>query len=106
MTFGIVGLLLLWAVLGGWMFTFALEIQNGLGGSALRSGLTYAPAAVAFAVVSLTWRRLPSRWHPLLTVSGLIFMGLCLVLAALLLQDGGDGGAGLYLIGMGSGAGM
>jgi MFS family permease len=103
---GVLGLFVLWAVFGGWLFAFALEIQDGLGGSALRSGLTYAPAAVAFALVSLYWRRLPARWHGVLAVSGLVLTGVGLVLAALLLQSGGNGGAGVYLYGALSGAGL
>ena len=52
-----------WSVFGGWLFGFALQLQDGLGDSALRAGLTFAPAAVAFALVSLNWQRLPARYH-------------------------------------------
>ena len=63
---GIGGLFAAMMVFGGWLFGFALELQDGLGESALRAGLTFAPAAVAFALVSLNWQRLPSRYHAVL----------------------------------------
>src|SRR4029077_16865992 len=42
----------------------------GLGDSALVAGLTYVPQAVAFAVASLLWQRLPVRWHVLMIPLG------------------------------------
>jgi MFS family permease len=104
--FGIMGLFVVMAMFGGWLFTFALEIQDGLGGSALRSGLTFVPAAVAFAFVSLNWQRLPTRWHVPFAISGFILNGLGLLLAASLLRTGGNGGVGLYVFGAVAGAGM
>jgi MFS family permease len=50
---GMGGLFASMMLFGGWLFGFALELQDGLGDSALRAGLTFAPAAVAFALVSL-----------------------------------------------------
>ena len=38
---------------GGFLFTFTLHLQQGLGDSPLRAGLTFAPYAVGFAVTSL-----------------------------------------------------
>jgi hypothetical protein len=34
---------------GGFLFSFALHLQGGLGDSALRAGLTFAPCALVFA---------------------------------------------------------
>jgi hypothetical protein len=81
-------------------------MQDGLGGSALRSGLTFVPSAVAFALVSLNWQRLPARFHIPLAVSGFILNGLGLLLSALLLRSGGDGGVWLYVFGALAGGGM
>jgi MFS family permease len=104
--FGIMGLFVVMTVFGAWLFTFALEMQDGLGGSALRSGLTFVPSAVAFALVSLNWQRLPARFHIPLAVSGFILNGLGLLLSALLLRSGGDGGVWLYVFGALAGGGM
>src|SRR5436309_604145 len=57
-------------IFSGFFFTLALHLQDGLGYSPLRAGLTFAPAAAGFAVVSLNWRRLAARWHGTLIVSG------------------------------------
>ncbi len=53
---------------GGFLFAFSFYLQSGLGDSPLRSGLIYAPLAIAFAVVSLGHARLGAgvvRWLPL-----------------------------------------
>jgi MFS family permease len=39
---------------GGFLFVLTLHLQEGLGDSPLRSGLTFAPYALGFAVTSLT----------------------------------------------------
>ncbi len=57
-------------IFSGFFFTLALHLQDGLGYSPLRAGLTFAPAAATFALVSLNWRRLPARWHSALIVAG------------------------------------
>jgi MFS family permease len=55
---------------GGFLFSLALHLQLGLGDSALRAGLTFAPAAATFGAVGYFWRRLPSRIHHLLPPIG------------------------------------
>jgi hypothetical protein len=53
---------------GGFLFSLALHLQRGLGDSPLRAGLTFAPAAAMFGLVSFLWRRLPAAifaWLPL-----------------------------------------
>jgi hypothetical protein len=94
-------------VFGGWLFGFALELQDGLGESALRAGLTFAPAAVAFALVSLNWRRLPARYHAALPVSGFVVNGAGLLTLGLLFHSG-SGGADVwvYVASAVAGAGM
>lgn len=105
-TSGIAGLFVVMTVFGGWLFAFALEMQDGLGGSALRSGITFVPAAIAYALVSLNWRRLPARWHAGVAIAGFLATGAGLLASAFLLRSGGDGGAGLYIFGALAGGGM
>ena len=61
---GICAMFTLMAIFGGWLFAFTLHLQDGLGDSALRSGLTFVPAALAFAFVSLNWQRVPGSGAP------------------------------------------
>jgi MFS family permease len=103
---GIIALSIVTVLFGAWLFTFALETQNGLGDSAIRSGLTFAPAAAAFALVSLNWRRLPARLHAPTAIVGFIMAGLGLVLAGALLRTGDSAGLGVYLFGAVTGGGM
>jgi MFS family permease len=90
----------------GFFFTLALHLQDGLGDSPLRAGLTFAPPAAAFALVSLNWRRLPGTAHHALIVAGFVAFGVAMAWMAGLLRGGGTGGLGLYLVGALTGAGM
>jgi MFS family permease len=103
---GLGGLFASMAVFGGWLFGLALELQDGLGDSPLRAGLTFVPCGVAFAIVSLNWRRLPVRYHERLPVTGFVVDGAGLVWSGLLLHSGGAGGAWLYVALAVSGGGM
>jgi hypothetical protein len=105
-TAGIGGLFVAMVVFGGWLFGSALELQDGLGDSALRAGLTFAPAAVAFALVSLNWQRVPARYHAGLAVTGLVLNGAGLLVLGLLLRSGGTGGGWVYVAAAVAGAGM
>jgi MFS family permease len=103
---GIAGLFAVMVVFGGWLFGFALEMQDGLGESPLRAGLTFAPGAIAFALVSLNWRRLPERSHTTLIMSGFVLVAVGLVGQGLLLHSGGHGGVLTYVATAVTGAGM
>jgi MFS family permease len=94
------------SVFGGFFFTFAVHLQGGLGDSALRAGLTFAPAAAAFALVSLNWRRLPDHLHEAMIVGGFLASAASLLGIAALVRGGGGGGLGLYLAAAAFGAGM
>src|SRR6201996_1100441 len=103
---GLRGLFVTMAVFTGWLFSLTLQLQDGLGYSALRAGLTFVPCGVGFALVSLNWRRLPARFHGGLVTGGFLVAGLGLLWSGMLLHSGGDGGLQLYLALAVAGAGM
>jgi MFS family permease len=103
---GLGGLFASMVVFGGWLFGLALELQDGLGESPLRAGLTFVPCGVAFAIVSLNWRKLPARYHERLPMIGFVITGVGMVWGGLLLHSGGAGGDWLYVALAVSGGGM
>jgi hypothetical protein len=102
----IAALLVVMTIFSGFFFSLALHLQDGLGYSPLRAGLTFAPAAATFALVSLNWRRLPARSHSAVVVGGFAAFAAGMAGLAWVLRDGGTGGAGTYLLAALSGAGM
>jgi MFS family permease len=103
---GIVALFCVMAVFGGFFFALALHLQGGLGDSPMRAGLTFAPAGLAFALVSLNWQRLPARWHQALIIGGFAADAAGLLLLAGVFRGGGDGGWLVLLAVALAGAGM
>jgi MFS family permease len=101
---GLATITLLMVTYGGFLFSFAIHLQAGLGDSALRAGLTCAPCAAAFGVGGYFWRRLPAAWHPYLTVCGAAVAAAGYALVALVLRGGGSGGAWLqvFLVAVGA----
>ena len=89
---GLAAVSLLMVTYGGFLFSFAVYLQGGLGDSALRAGLTFAPCAAAFGLCGYFWRRLPASWHPFLTVCGAAAGAVGYLSVALLLRGGGSGG--------------
>jgi MFS family permease len=75
------------------LFSFALHLQAGLGDSALRAGLTFAPAAAVFGLCAFYWRVLPERMHHLLTPAGFVVAAGAFVALAADLRGGTHGGA-------------
>ncbi len=102
---GVAALFAVLAVFGGFFFTLALHLQGGLGESALRAGLTFAPAGLAFALVSLNWQRIGGSQLALI-IGGFAANAAGLLALAFLLRGGRDGGAWLYLATAVTGAGM
>ncbi|MFI1509006.1 MFS transporter [Streptomyces sp. NPDC020597] len=94
------------AVNGGFLFVLTLHVQGGLGFSALRAGLTFAPTAVVFGAVGLTWRRWPASWQRALIPSGFALLALSVVAVGLVFRGGAHGGAWLYAAYAGVGAGL
>ncbi|MFF1376675.1 MFS transporter [Streptomyces sp. NPDC058308] len=94
------------AVNAGFLFALTLHVQGGLGYSPLRAGLTFAPTAVVFGAVGLTWRRWPQVAQRALIPGGFVLTAVSTIAAGLLLRDGGDGGPWLYAAFSGVGAGL
>ncbi|WP_324784339.1 MFS transporter [Streptomyces sp. H51] len=94
------------AVNGGFLFALTLHVQGGLGHSALRSGLTFAPTAVVFGLVGLTWRSWPASWQRLLIPAGFVVTALSVAGVGLLFEGGDQGGAAVYVASAGVGAGL
>jgi MFS family permease len=94
---GLVAVAVLMITYGGFLFSFALHLQAGLGDSALRAGLTFAPCALVFGICGYFWRRLPTASHHLLAPLGcLVAVGGYLTVAAVL-RSGGSGGIPLQV---------
>jgi EmrB/QacA subfamily drug resistance transporter len=95
---------------GGFLFVSALHVQRGLGFGPLRAGLTFVPGAVAFAIASLNWRRVPPHRHRAMVAVGLGVAAAGFVVLAVSLRDGATTGAaffcGLVLFGFGMGSGF
>ncbi len=94
---GLAAVAVLMITYGGFLFSFALHLQAGLGDGALRAGLTFAPCAVVFGLCGYFWRRLPGRLHYLLAPSGCLVAVGGYVAVALVLHSGGRGGLSLQL---------
>ena len=75
----------------GFSFGLTLHLQEGLGDSALRAGLTFAPAAVLFGAIGYWWRKLPVRSHHLLVPTGFAAAAGAYLLFALVVRGGHQG---------------
>ena len=106
MALAVFRILAVMAVNGGFLFALTLHVQGGLGYSALRAGLTFAPTAVVFGAVGLTWRRWPASWQRLLTPAGFVLTALSVAGVGLVLKGGDEGGASLYVAYAGVGVGL
>jgi MFS family permease len=103
---GLAAVAVLMITYGGFLFSFALHLQAGLGDSALRAGLTFAPCAVVFGACGYFWRRLPAGSHHLLAPLGcLVAAGGYLAVAAVL-RSGGPGGVPLQVALVATGAAL
>jgi MFS family permease len=103
---GMTTLALLMVAYAGWLFTLALHLQRGLGDSAPRAGLTFVPAAAAFGLLGLEWRRIPARVHHGLGPAGLLAAGAGFLTIGLGLHSGTHGGVLLPVAMLVSGCGM
>jgi EmrB/QacA subfamily drug resistance transporter len=107
---GMLALTLVMVAYGGFLFSITLHLQQGLGDSALRSGLTFAPGGAAFGLAGLTWRRLPASWHRALISLGFVLGAVGYLGSGIDLGSGHHPGAGLFgwmvLFGAGFGIGF
>ena len=94
---GLAAVAVLMITYGGFLFSFALHLQAGLGESALRAGLTFAPCAVVFGLCGYFWRRVPSGLHHLIAPLGCLVAVGGYAWVALVLRSGGQGGPLLQL---------
>ncbi|MCX4762100.1 MFS transporter [Streptomyces sp. NBC_01275] len=106
MNLAVLRLLAVMAVNGGFLFLLTLHVQGGLGYSALRSGLTFAPTAVVFGAVGLTWRKWPAAWQRALAPAGFTLTALSVAGVGLAFEGGGHGGVWVYVAYTGVGAGL
>ena len=88
MLVGIVAILAAMANYGGILFLLTLFVQQGLGDRPLIAGLVFLPSAVAFAITSLNWRKLPVQWHRRMVPAGLLLASLGFVGLALSVRSG------------------
>lgn len=106
---GLTGIFALHASYGALLFTTALYLQHAQRESPLSSGLTFAGYAAGFAIASLTWTRLPSRWQPRLPQAAFAAFAAAAGLIAWLTSTGAwpwQATALLLLAGTGHGAGF
>jgi hypothetical protein len=90
----------------GFLFAVTLHFQGGLGYSALRAGLSFAPTAVVFGAVGLTWRRRPRSWQRRLVPGGFLLSAVSALASGWVLRDGQAGGPAMYVAFAALGAGL
>ncbi len=95
---GLAAMLLLLATYGGFLFALALQLQGGLGDSALRAGLAFAPSALLFGLCGFFWNRLPLRLHHWLTPVACTVAAAMYILLGLDLATGTHGGPAFQII--------
>jgi MFS family permease len=103
---GLIAVFVLMITYGGWLFSFAIYLQEGRGDSALRAGLTIAPAAVAFGLCGYFWRRLPAAIHHLLPPLGCLVGGAGYLALGLTVRSGASGGPLLQVFLVVTGVGL
>lgn len=72
----------------------------------LRAGLAFAPTAVVFGLVGLTWRRWPASWQKAVIPGGFALTAVFMAAVGLVLRNGDDGGPWLYVAFAGVGVGL
>jgi MFS family permease len=95
---GLAAVAVLMITYGGFLFSFALHLQGGLGDSALRAGLTFAPCALVFGACGYFWRRLPVALHHVLAPLGCLAAVGGYAAVAAVLHSGGSGGLLLQVV--------
>jgi EmrB/QacA subfamily drug resistance transporter len=91
------------AAWGGFLISFTLYLQDGLGYSALHSGLAFIPYGAGFAAASLGYGRLPKGVLARLPVAGLVLAAGSYVALGLVDQAGWHPAASALLLGLAGG---
>jgi MFS family permease len=79
---------LVMACYAGFLVSLTLHLQEGLGFSALASGLIFAVYASGFAAASLTWTRAGATVRDRLPIAGALVMAAALLAVALIAHGG------------------
>jgi predicted MFS family arabinose efflux permease len=90
----------------GFLFSFSQHLQSGLGESATRTGLTFAPLALGVATGSLTWQRVPAPWHRRMIAAACAVTAVAYFGIGLDMASGGSGGLALPMLQLACGLGM
>lgn len=91
---------------GGFLFAFTLHLQTGTGASPLRSGLTFAPFAAAFAAASLGHPKLSPRAQTRTPALGLWILAVSYAALGVVNRSGGWSDAPSTVILLFAGAGF
>jgi MFS family permease len=86
---GIVAVLLVMGVYAAFLLSLTFHLQDGLGFTPLRAGVTFAAYAAGFATASLTWPHVGAAWRARLPVLGPPVMAAALLAIGLLARGGG-----------------
>ncbi|MFI1582668.1 MFS transporter [Embleya sp. NPDC020630] len=90
----------------GFLFAFSQHMQSGLGESATRTGLTFAPLALGVAGGGLTWHRVPERWRRSMIAIACVVAAIGYFGIGLDMRSGGHGGVALPVLQLVVGIGM
>ncbi|MER7536365.1 MFS transporter [Streptomyces sp. NPDC097704] len=90
----------------GFLFAFSQYMQSGLGESATRTGLTFAPLAIGVATGSLTWQKVPERFHRAMIATACVVAALGYLGIGFDMRSGGHGGIALPALQLVVGIGM
>ncbi|WP_405983231.1 MFS transporter [Streptomyces sp. NBC_00158] len=90
----------------GFLFAFSQHMQSGLGESATRTGLTFAPLAIGVATGSLTWQKVPERLRRRMIATACVFAAVGYAAIGFDMRSGGHGGIELPALQLVVGIGM
>jgi hypothetical protein len=91
---------------GGLLFIFTLHLQDGLGYSALRTGLTYVPFSATTGLAAYYWRGIPERVQPLIAPIALATCAAGYLSLAVAMRGGAGGGPLMWVALVVTGAGQ
>jgi MFS family permease len=101
-----IALFLAMSTYGAFLLVGSVHLQSGLGWSALRCGLLFAPSAVGFGLSSMYWSRLPRRLLRWITPAGLLLAGLGYLGIGYLIGSGRPGSIAMYAVMLACGLGF